>query len=668
MAVLKRLATGIVALSGVLCADANDTLRTQAMEDVVVTTERSRTSNIYSTIPVQSISGDDIRLTGIQSLADAVKRFAGTTVKDYGGIGGMKTVSVRNLGAQHTAVSYDGIVVSNTQAGQTDIGRFSLDNVSMLSIAIGQGSDMLQSARHYASAAMMSITTEQPLPGSKPSLWRVGLSGGSWGQISPKLRLWQRLSNSSVLSVNAEYMRADGVYPYTLTNGMESTREKRNNSGINQWHAEGNMSTLFSDSSKLDIKAYYYRSSRGLPGAVILYNNQSKEHLWDENLFAQAIYKKRWSNLWQMAVRAKYTHSWNRYEDYNIKYTNGRKEELNKQDEYYASSTLHWKPLNGFSLSLAEDVAFNKLHTNVNGSPNPLRFTSLTALAARLRVGRLTAEGNLVMTYATESLTESEKYSLKTPEDRKHLSPSLSFSWRILPEEALYIRALYKSTFRMPTFNDLYYLQIGNTSLRPEKAHEYGIGLTWNSRRMGCIGYIALTADGYYNDVTDKIVAFPSTYIWKMANFGKAEIWGIDATLASQIDLARKTSAVLSASLSWQDAQDKTPGSATYGSQLPYTAKVSGGISAMLNTPWFCIGYSASGQGKRYSMAQNIREYRLKPYMEHTISLSHEFACGSTSRLRMQLSVNNLTDEQYEIIKYYPMPGRSVTASATMDF
>ena len=220
----------------------------------------------------------------------------------------------------------------------------------------------------------------------------------------------------------------------------------------------------------------------------------------------------------------------------------------------------------------------------------------------------------------------------------------------------------------MPTFNDLYYLQIGNTSLRPEKAHEYGIGMTWNSRRIGCVKYIALTADGYYNNVTDKIVAFPSTYIWKMVNFGKVEIWGLDATIATEIDIARKTSAMLSASLSIQDAQNKTSGSPTYGSQLPYTAKVSGGISLIINTPWLTIGYSATGQGKRYSMAQNIREYQLSPYMEHTVSLSRRFDLGDGRNINLQLSMNNITDEQYEIIKYYPMPGRSLTASATVEF
>lgn len=93
-------------------------------------------------------------------MADAVRRFAGANVKDYGGIGGLKTVSIRNMGAAHTAVSYDGVAVSNCQAGQIDIGRFSLDNVSMLSLAIGQSEDLLQSARLYASAGVLGIETE----------------------------------------------------------------------------------------------------------------------------------------------------------------------------------------------------------------------------------------------------------------------------------------------------------------------------------------------------------------------------------------------------------------------------------------------------------------------------------------------------------------------------
>ena len=647
-------------------ADANDTIRTGRIDEVVVTAERSRKTNIFETIPVQSLSGNDIRQLGLQNIADAVKRMAGANVKDYGGIGGMKTVSVRNLGAQHTAVSYDGITVSNTQAGQIDIGRFSLDNVGMLSMAIGQGSDIMQTARHYASAALLAIETERPVLDKGDSRLRLALKGGSWGQLNPSVRWWCQAGENTMTTLDADYMRADGRYPFVLRNGKEKSNEKRNNSDIEQWHGEANVLHKFGDGGSLDTKAYFYHSQRGVPGSVVLYNDNSKERLWDENFFLQTAYKRHIARQWKLAIRAKYTHSWNKYEDTNAKYANGKKTEVNRQDEYYTSATLGWKPTSWLEMALAEDVAVNKLRTTVNGSPNPLRTTSLTALVSKAKYGRMTIEGNIVMTYATESLTESEKYAIKKPEDRKKLSPSLSFSYRLLPDEALYVRAMTKSTFRLPTFNDLYYLQIGNTSLRPENAHEYGAGMTWNSRPIGPLRYVALTIDAYYNDVTDKIVAFPSTYIWKMVNFGKAEIKGIDATMGTEVDIAKGYSIVANGSLTWQEAKDKTEGSATYGSQLPYTPKVSGGLSVMLLTPWVNVGYSATGQGKRYSMAQNTREYQLDGYMEHSLSLSRDFLLGD-NMLRLQLTVNNITDKQYEIIKYYPMPGRSVTASATLD-
>lgn len=662
----KRYAVMATAICVFMYADANDTIRTGRIDEVVVTAERSRKTNIFETIPVQSLSGNDIRQLGLQNIADAVKRMAGTNVKDYGGIGGMKTVSVRNLGAQHTAVSYDGITVSNTQAGQIDIGRFSLDNVGMLSMAIGQGSDIMQTARHYASAALLAIETERPVLDKGDSRLRLALKGGSWGQLNPSVRWWCQAGENTMTTLDADYMRADGRYPFVLRNGKEKSNEKRNNSDIEQWHGEANVLHKFGDGGSLDTKAYFYHSQRGVPGSVVLYNDNSKERLWDENFFLQTAYKRHIARQWKLAIRAKYTHSWNKYEDTNAKYANGKKTEVNRQDEYYTSATLGWKPTSWLEMALAEDVAVNKLRTTVNGSPNPLRTTSLTALVSKAKYGRMTIEGNIVMTYATESLTESEKYAIKKPEDRKKLSPSLSFSYRLLPDEALYVRAMTKSTFRLPTFNDLYYLQIGNTSLRPENAHEYGAGMTWNSRPIGPLRYVALTIDAYYNDVTDKIVAFPSTYIWKMVNFGKAEIKGIDATMGTEVDIAKGYNIVANGSLTWQEAKDKTEGNATYGSQLPYTPKVSGGLSVMLLTPWVNVGYSATGQGKRYSMAQNTREYQLDGYMEHSLSLSRDFLLGD-NMLRLQLTVNNITDKQYEIIKYYPMPGRSVTASATLD-
>lgn len=655
----------VVALSVGAQEVANDTIsgKVHQIEKVTVTARRLP-NKVTSAVPIQTMSQQDISQLGIQNMADAVRRFAGANVRDYGGIGGLKTVSIRNMGAAHTAVSYDGIAVSNCQAGQIDIGRFSLDNVSVLSLAIGQTEDLLQSARHYASVGVLSIETEKPhFDGDCNSAFRVQVRGGSFGYISPSLRWWQKLGSRTRFSANGNYMRADGNYPFTLVNGKYVTEEKRNNSDIYSLQGEANLYHTLKDSSELDLKAYYFYSKRGLPGAVTLYNPISRERLWDENYFAQLGYKKDFSKQWMLRVHGKYNHSWNRYEDTNVKYEGGKQIDIHRQDEYYLSAAVRWSPLESFSLALAQDGVVNTLHNNINQSPDPVRFTSLTALNARFQWGGLSLLGTVVNTFITEDVDNGP-----VPENRKRLSPSFTVSYRPWESQSLYIRGMYKSTFRVPTFNDLYYLRIGNVALRPEKAKEYNIGITWSGQPLSFLNHLAITLDGYYNEVTDKIVAYPSTYVWRMANFGRVQIHGVDATLAASIPLGKQFDLMLSAAYTYQKAIDLTdPDAKNYKQQLPYTPQHSGNAALQLATPWVQMGYSVTAAGKRYAMAQNIPENLIDAYTEHTLTMSREFAFR-TCRLKVQAEIINLTDEQYDIIKYYPMSGRAWRLTGTFSF
>ena len=625
--------------------------------------------NILTMKPVQQMQKAELEQLGIQNLADAVKKFAGTNVRDYGGIGGMKTVSVRNLGAHHTAVSYDEVTVSNTQAGQIDIGRFSLDNVESLSMAIGTDDNLMQSARHYASAGVLSILTERPhFDAGKDYAFRIRLKGGSFGLVTPSLRYWQRVGEQTSLALNGSYMRADGVYPFVLVNGRERTNEKRYNSDIYTWQGEANLYHTFADKSQLDMKAYWFYSERGLPGSVTLYNPVSRERLWDEDFFAQAVYRKTFGEKWNLHARLKYTHTWNRYEDTNVKYAGGKQIDVNRQNEYYASATLGWSPVEALRIALAEDAFYNDLRNNINiGSnpdfPFPKRITSLTALSAQWHWERLHVEGNVVGTYAHETVENNEN-----PADKHRLSPSISATYRLLPNESLHLRAMWKNTFRMPSFNDLYYLRIGNSGLRPEKATEYNVGLTWSGKPFQAVKYVSATVDAYYNDVTDKIVAFPTTYVWKMANFGKVKIKGIDVTLATEVPIYNnKVSAILMGAYTFQESLDKLEASASYNKQLPYTPKHSGNASLLIRNPWVNLGYSVLFQGERWSSSQQTVQYKLKAYSEHTLTLSREFRFRSC-QLNLSGSIHNLFDKQYEIVKYYPMPGRSFSLIGTINF
>ena len=651
--------------STIVAQENKDSINGEAyLLDGVTVTARRMPAKITSTTSVQVFGKEDLKNLGLQNMGDAVKRFAGTNVRDYGGIGGLKTVSVRNLGAAHTAVSYDGVAISNTQAGQIDIGRFSLDNVSTLSLAIGHDDNLLQSARLFASAGVLNIETEKPhFENGKRHHTQVQMRGGSFGYLTPAIRHWQALGERTKLSVEGNYLHAEGEYPFTLKNGTLVTEQKRINSDVESYQGEVNLFHTFKDESELSAKAYYYNSKRGLPGAVILYNSESDERLWDENFFAQAKYKKSFSPQWTLQAQGKYNYSWNKYEDTGVEYTGGKQTDTNRQTEYYLSASALYKPTSAWSFSLSQDGFINRLHTNGANSPEPVRYTSLTALNARYQSGQLKASGSVVATYITEEVKAGN-----TPEDRRRLSPTLSLSWQPWEGEQLFVRALYKNTFRVPTFSDLYYLRVGNTSLKPEKATEYTVGLTWSGTPFSFTDFVSLTVDGYYNEVNDKIIAFPSTYVWKMQNYGKVHITGVDVTLATAIPLGKSVNLNLSGNYSWQKALDVTnPEAKNYKHQLPYTPEHNGNVSATLEMPWVNVGYTVTMVSKRYFLAQNIEANRIDGYSEHTATLWREFKLGKCG-LRLQAEIINLTDAQYDVIKYYPMPGRSWRLTGTFNF
>ncbi|MCD8292367.1 MAG: TonB-dependent receptor [Prevotellaceae bacterium] len=632
--------------------------------DSVTVTARRVPRAVSATMPLQTLSYEQIDLLGIQDMADAVRRFAGVNVKDYGGIGGLKTVSIRNMGAAHTAVSYDGVVVSNCQAGQIDIGRFSLDNVEMLSLAVGQTVNPLQAARLYTSAGVLSIETEKPhFDNGKSAAVRVMVRGGSFGYITPSVRWWQRLGGRTRLAVSGNYMRADGNYPFTLVNGKYTTRERRDNSQIYSWQAEASLYHTFKRGGDVDVKGYGFYSKRGLPGAVTLYNPLSDETLWDKNFFLQARYKKQFDRRWSLMAQGKYNYGWNRYEDQGAEYTEGNYRERHTQQEYYLSAAVAFRPTAAWSFSLAEDGAVNTLDNTLPACPFPTRYSSYTALSARYRRQWLSADVSAVYTATSEHVKTGT-----APDNFHRLAPSASLTLQPWQEERLYLRLMYKSTFRLPTFNDLYYYRLGNRSLNPEKAREYNAGLTWDKSGWRVVDYLTLTVDGYYNDVTDKIVAFPTTYAWKMANYGTVHAAGVDATVAVAVVPVTQLKLLLSGSYAWQRAIDLTDSEAkNYKDQLPYTPRHSGNASLLVETPWVTAGYSAVAMGKRYYLSQNIPENEIAGYVEHTLSLSRQFTFDCC-KLKLQAEVVNLTDKQYDVIKYYPMPGRSWRLTGTVQF
>jgi len=176
--------------------------------------------------------------------------------------------------------------------------------------------------------------------------------------------------------------------------------------------------------------------------------------------------------------------------------------------------------------------------------------------------------------------------------------------------------------------------------------------------------------DGYHNDVTDKIVAYPNkdTFSWTILNYGKVVIDGLDMTAETTLQPWKKVGILLGTNYTYQRALNVTSRTdGNYDNQLPYTPRVSGSGKAGIVTPWIDISYSLLWSGHRYAVNQNYIENRLPAYYDHSLSVSRSFQC-KTGLIHLNLEVLNLMDTNYEIVKWFPMPGRSFRATISLKF
>ncbi len=635
----------------------------QAERDTVVVrqlqesrvTAISKPSPTLQSAPVQVIDREAIERLGAQELHEAVKNLAGVNIRDYGGIGGLKTVSIRSLGAEHTAVSYDGIAVSDIQSGQIDIGRFSLDNVEMIALSIGQSDEIFMPAKLFASAGTLNITSSKPVFEECGTNITARMKMGSFGTYNPSILLEQRIGKRWSLGVNADWLTSKGDYPFTFDNGRDIEHLVRKNSDVNTLKGEINLWGELGTSGKFSLKASGLSGERGLPGSVILHNQDAFERLWDKNGFVQAAYNTALGKKWDLKSILKYNYAWSKYYDKSDKYHQGFIEDLYTQQEYYGSIATRFKPIERVELTFAQDLAFNILDSSIPECPFPERITSISTLAGKYKGASLTIVTSLTNTYITETVQKGSPAP-----NRNNLSPALSLSWRPSKATNLRIRASYKKGYRAPTFNDLYYLRIGNTQLRPERADQYNLGLTWSgSFGKEDFGWLSATLDGYYNSVVDKIVALPTLFVWKMMNIGKVQIAGADLSITSRVRLGNSHSLTLSTNASYQYAVDiSEPDSKTWRHQIPYTPRISGAANLAWSNPWVNLSYIVSLVGHRYSMPSNVRYNLIKGYIEHSISAHRDFYVRGVS-LRLQGEIINFTDTMYDVIQYYPMPGRN---------
>lgn len=647
-----------------------DSIESTPLTEVVATAKEQK-----EIISAQKLSGQELDALNSFSVADAIRYFSGVQLKDYGGVGGLKTINIRSMGTNQVGVFYNGIQLGNAQNGQVDLGKFSMDNIEEISLYNGQRSKIFQSARDFGSASSIYIQPRKPhFASNKNTNIKANLKFGSFDLINPSLLMEYKINNNISLSFNGEWINASGKYKVHYRRVLPKSKivaydtvAIRQNGDINAVRLEAALyGTL--EKGTWNVNFYNYSSDRGVPGAVI--NNKWKrgERMQDINSFVQGNMKLAISDRWNTLLNIKYASDYTHFEnfDYTLYPTNNKF----RQKEFYIATANLFYLTDFWDVSFSYDFQYNTLDADFQRMDNydifayPRRTSHWLSLATSLDLNRLKIQASLLGTLIHETV---RKYN--APDDKHVMTPAVFVSYRLLPNEDLRLNAFAKKIFRVATFNEMYYVEMISSNIKPEYATQYDLGLKYTKRpRYSIVKNIDAQIDVYYNLVEDKIICTPKSplFKWTTYNLGLVKIKGLDVSVGNMF---RMGNVFLQTKLqyTYQEARNYTdPGDTFYGHQIPYIPWHSGTVIASALYKDWTLNYSFIYTGERYSQSDNIVYNHVQPWYTHDVSLVKKFRIKDMN-FKATLEVNNLFDQDYEVIFNYPMPKRNYRFSLVVE-
>lgn len=627
---------------------------------------------VYTVSPVQVQQQKDsmalstyhmpvVQEAGINPVLAALQGIPGLQVRDYGGIGGLKAVSLRGLGAEHTQTLLNGMPVGQNSMAYTDYG--------LLPTALVTEVRTQTSAPTAATALMMLGGPQVQLTAAlahHPRLTAT-MAGGSFGWFSPNITLRHGLGNHTLLG-HAQYQNAHGAYDYSLPNGTEQYSGRRNNAGISQTQAWLAWQYERAGRNPNVIRNMYYahghltQSDRQLPGAVVLYNPYSSQFLSVTQMSAAMKTQQQRTGGWYWGKQSDYQSDRTLYLDPGYHNASG-----GLRSDYHwhqgSSSIYAGRKLRNLNWHLAGDYQIQNLGMGAPASVGkPVR-----------QVGAAAGQLNYLLTSNSIRFnsTASAGYTLVLEHPQ---NSSYGLAAYTLGQEVQYQSGKhnlsgavhYRRHNRLATFAELYYGQAWPRTLKPEQVHQLNFTGQYRYQSMGTT--LEVQGQAYWQQVQDKIVALPTRdlFVWSIMNVGQVQGRGLEAQLSWREEWGGKLYTKVQSQFTYQHLQDvSTEGSASFGGQLPYVPFYTQSSQLTMGMGALQLGMAQQFTSLRYTLAENTAANRMPGFMLFDAFGSYTLPLSGGQSLGLGAGVYNLLDTPYEVLLSFPMPGRNFKLTLT---
>ncbi len=649
----------------IMVAEENaDTARIYRVGEVTVTSTRFVRNQKTSPLKFTVIDRQTMHMLNANSLSDVLQSVEGVMMKQYAGNSGIKTISQRGMGSEHTVVLLNGMRISVAQNSLLDFGLFNIESFDAIEVISG-GSSSLYGADAVAGAVNIVTRTS-----NDPSMIELKYGIGSFGQRKYSFSGGMRADNFGFrIGFVNETSKED--YPFTMSFGQNNISRKRQNADFTSNSVHALADGFITDHLSYTIYSSWFGSGRGVPGISVTSSSSSEARQRDEDALLTGGVSYAISDSMTFTAQLLTRYFYERYRDPLLVIGNI------PEDNYFVNfdTRLH------SSLILREENGLWNLggeFARITGRGNSL----LSHVERNVASGFATYERNIAagfMGIEKVILLPGARVDAMTKFPAV-VSPSAALSlvfssFELFPlnDIVAVIRASVSRNYTVPTFNQLHYGGgggIGNPDVRPERGVSNDIG---GSVFFNVMGTHELSANYFRIHLKDRIV-------WVAAGANNVTPKNIRETESRGVEVRYRSSLMKNlvqvqagyTSISARKISEDFLGDPNVGTHLIYVPSESFTSSVAFTVPMHALYISsvtACGEvqrtGFRYITEDNSRF--LPSVTLLNLNIKTDMDLGGVGSF-CKFEINNITNKQYQILASYPMPGRSFRFSAGLRF
>lgn len=592
-----------------------------ALDPVVVTGTREAQSLRSAISDIALIDNKTLRDSGVTTIEDALQRFGGLQMLKNGGPGHASGYLLRGVGTNSTVVLVDGVRVGSASLGQASFEALSIDQIDRIEVLRGPASGL------YGADAVGGVIQIFTKRGQGPFNLTANAAVGEYGSRDLSVGVsGEQAGFDYAASIGRE--TSDGASVIRPNDSFGNYNP--DDDGFGRTVATGRVGFTPAKGHRIGLSATYsklnsqYDSSNFLPDFNSDATPDFRNHLKTSVLAAD--YRGELSALWTTSLQV--ARSTDDSDSGSPGFMSRYKTE---RDQITWQNTLH--VARGQQVVVAYEHLKDRVETdNYIGSP---KRTNKAVFAG------YTGEFGPAAIEASLRSDDNSAYGTNT-------TGGIGASYAL--SSSLKVRALAGTTFRAPTYNDLYFPGYGVSTLQPEKGRSVEVGLNWASANSSA----GVTV--YRNKVRNLIgyqpivngTECPAGYQYGCAgNTSRATLQGVTLDGAHRLGNLK-----LRATVDFLDATDDDT-----GSRLIRRAAHQESVSADYDTGVWSVGSSLVFVGARPDGGQ------LGGYGTVDVRAAWRFL----PQWRLEAKVLNVGDRDVQPVRDYQALGRQAWIGVRYD-